>query len=130
MINNNLVEVKDFAQRFCDAFGRKGLDGVMDCFWDSPDLIMVLFGNVQRGAEAVRADLAQFFEQNESIKLTVNESSSVPVGDAVMTVGTATCELKPKNGPSTQVVEVWTDLARKIDGRWVYVLDHTTPIPK
>jgi ketosteroid isomerase-like protein len=102
----------------------------MDCFWDSPDLIVVPLGNVKRGAEAVRANIAQMFEQNESIKLTINESSSVPVGDAVMTVGTATFELKPKNGPSTQVVEVWTDLARKIDGRWVYVLDHTTMVPE
>ncbi len=50
MINNNLVEVKDFAQRFCDAFGRKDLDGVMDCFWDSPDLIAVSMGNATRGA--------------------------------------------------------------------------------
>ena len=70
------------------------------------------------------------FEQNESVKLTVNESSSVPVGVAIMTVGIATYDLKPKNGSSVQIVEVWTDLKRKIDARWVYVLDQASIIPK
>jgi hypothetical protein len=28
------------------------------------------------------------------------------------------------------MVERWSDLRRKIDGRWVYVLDHTTVLPK
>ena len=70
------------------------------------------------------------FKQNESVKLTVNEASYVQVGDAVMTVGTATYDLLPKNGPSTQIVEVWTDLKRKIGGRWVYVLDQATMVPR
>ena len=70
------------------------------------------------------------FEQNESVKLTVNESSSVPVGDAVMTVGIATYDLRPTSDPSVQIVEVWTDLKRKIDGRWVYVLDQATMVPE
>jgi hypothetical protein len=46
-----------------------------------------------------------------------------------MTVGVATYDLKPKSGPDTQIVEVWTDLSRKINGRWVYVLDQATILP-
>ena len=126
----DLAEVKDLERRFTEAMSRKDLDAVMDCFWNSPDLIVVLFGNVQRGAEAVRGGIAQMFEQNESVKLTVNEASHVPVGDGVMTVGIETYDLKPKNGPSMQIVEAWTDLKRKIDGRWVYVLDQATMVPE
>ncbi len=70
------------------------------------------------------------FEQNESVKLMVNESSSAPVCDAIMRVGIATYNLKPKNDPSVQIVEVWMDLKRKTDGRWVYVLDQASIIPK
>jgi hypothetical protein len=47
-----------------------------------------------------------------------------------MAVGTATIDRKPKSGPNQHIVERWTDLERKIDGRWVYVMDHTTLVPK
>ena len=126
---DDIAEVKDLGQRFCEAMSRKDLDAAMDCFWDSPDLIVVLWGNTIRGSDALRASIAQLFEQNESVKLTINKSDSVLVGDGIMTVGIATYDLKPKNGPGMQIVEVWTDLTRKIDGRWVYVLDQATVLP-
>ena len=130
VIQEWIETAKDLDWRLCEAMSRKDLDALMAFFWDSPDLIVVLFGNLLRGEEAVRASIAQMFKHNESIKVTILESRSVPVGDAVMTVGTATYDLKPKNGTSVQIVEVWTDLIRKIDGRWVYVLDHATMIPE
>jgi hypothetical protein len=34
------------------------------------------------------------------------------------------------NGERQLMVERWFDLRRKIDGRWVYVLDHATMLPK
>jgi ketosteroid isomerase-like protein len=121
---------EDLGRRFTEAMSRKDLDGAMSCFWNSPDLIVVLFGNVQRGYEDVRGGIAAMFEQNETVKLTVNEISYVPVGNMIMAVGTATYDLKPKGGPAIQLVERWTDLEQKIDGRWVYVLDHATMVPK
>ena len=45
-------------------------------------------------------------------------------------VGTFTYDLKPTDGPRQLMVERWSDLRRKIDGRWVYVLDHSTPVPE
>jgi uncharacterized protein (TIGR02246 family) len=122
--------VEELAQRFTTAMSRKDLEGAMSCFWNSPELIVVLFGNVQRGYDSVRNGIAAMFEQNETVKLTINEISYVRVGGMVMAVGTATYDLKPKGGPAMQLVERWTDLERRIDGRWVYVLDHATMVPK
>jgi uncharacterized protein (TIGR02246 family) len=121
---------EDLGRRFTGAMSRKDLQGAMSCFWNSPQLIVVLFGNVQRGYDSVRSGIAAMFEQNETVKLTVNEISYVPIGNMVMAVGTATYDLKPKGGPAMQLVERWTDLEMKIDGRWVYVLDHATMVPK
>ncbi len=121
---------ENLLQRFTEAMSRKDLDGAMSCFWNSPELIVVLFGNVQRGYAAVRGGIAAMFEQNETVKLTVNEISYVRLGSMVMAVGTATYDLKPKGGPAMQLVERWTDLEQKIGGRWVYVLDHATMVPK
>ena len=126
----DLAEAKELDRRFVEAMSNKDLDAAMACFWNSPDLVVVLFGNVLLGADAVRSGIAQMFAQNESVKLTVNEATYLPAGDGVITVGTATYNLQPASGPRQQIVERWSDLKRKIDGRWVYVLDHATVVPK
>jgi uncharacterized protein (TIGR02246 family) len=126
---SDLADARALNQKFAEAMNRKDLDGAMSCFWNSPDLILVLWGTTVRGYEGVRAGIKQMFDQNESVKLEVNELTFVPVGDMIMAVGTATYYLQPKSGPSQKIVERWTDLERKIDGRWVYVMDHATIVP-
>jgi uncharacterized protein (TIGR02246 family) len=115
---------------FCRAMSAKDLDAAMACFWTSPDLVVVLWGNVLRGAEAVRAALAQFFEQHSAVRLDVNDCTHLPAGDGVIAVGTATYRLRDRAGAEQQIVERWTDVRRHIDGRWVYVLDHATVVPE
>ena len=127
----DLDAAQELANRFVGAISRKDLEGTMACVWNSPDMIWVNFGTVVRGYDGFRGGLEQMFAQNESVKLVVNDVSYVPVGDMIMAVGTATIDLQPKNGgASVRIVERWTDLERKIDGRWVYVLDHTTLVPE
>jgi ketosteroid isomerase-like protein len=126
----DLAGVKDLAQRFVDSINRKDLDGTMACVWKSPDMIWVSFGTVIRGWDGFRDGVSQMFTSNETVKIAVTDISYVPVGDAVMAVGTATIDMQPKSGASQHIVERWTDVERKIDGRWVYVLDHTTLVPK
>jgi ketosteroid isomerase-like protein len=127
----NLEGAKDLARRFVDSINRKNLDGTMACIWNSPDMIWVSFGTVIRGYDGFRNGIAQMFDQNETVKIAVTDISYVPVGDMIMAVGTATIDLKPKGGsPSQHIVERWTDFEKKIDGRWLYLLDHTTLVPK
>jgi uncharacterized protein (TIGR02246 family) len=123
-----LDESQELEKRFVEAMSNKDLEGAMDCFWNSPELVVVLYGDVLLGADALRSGVAGMFLQNESVKLVVNESRSVPAGDAVITVGTATYDLQPTDGTAQRIVERWTDLKRKIDGRWVYVLNHATAL--
>ena len=127
----DLAEAKDLDRRLGEAFGRKDLDAVMACFWNDPDLVVVLNGDVHRGPDAVRAAIKEmFFDQYESIRGEVNEVTHLPSGDGVIVVGTATFEFQPASGPRQLMVERWSDLRRKIDGRWVMVLDHTTILPE
>ena len=125
----DLAEAKDLDRKFTEAMSRKDLDAAMDCFWNSPDLVVVLNGNFYHGPDAARAAFKEVFDQNETVRLEVNEITHVPSGDAIIGIGTATYELKPAGGPPRLMVERWSDLRRKIDGRWVYVLDHTTEMP-
>jgi uncharacterized protein (TIGR02246 family) len=125
-----MAEAKDLDRRFCDAMARKDLEAAMACFWDSPDLLVVLLGQVQRGPAEVREGIRKMFEQNESIKLEVRDITYVRSGDGVIGVGTATFHLQPAGGRRQLLVERWSDLRRKVDGRWVYVLDHATAVPE
>jgi uncharacterized protein (TIGR02246 family) len=126
----DFAEAKDLDRQLSEAMSRKDLDAAMACFWDDPDMVLVQNGNIHRGPDAVRTAIKKMFDQNESIRLEVNEVTHVPSGDGVIGVGTATYDLKPSSGPRHLLVERWSDLRRKIDGRWVYVLDHTTVMPK
>ena len=126
----DLAEAKDLDRQFGEAFVRKDLDAAMSCFWNDPDLVVVLNGNVKRGPDAVRAALKEMFDQYESIRPEVNEVTHLPSGDGVIVVGTATFDFQPASGPRQLMVERWSDLRRKIDGRWVMVLDHTTILPE
>jgi uncharacterized protein (TIGR02246 family) len=125
-----LAESKELDRRFCEALGRKDLDAAMACFWDDPDVVVVIAGNVQKGPAAVRNGIKQLFDQNESLRVEVSEITYLRSGDGIIGVGTATFDLKPVNGKPQLMVERWSDLRRKIDGRWVYVLDHATVVPK
>jgi len=125
-----LAEARELDRRFCEAFGKKDLAAAMACFWDSPDLVAVIGGQVQHGPQEVGEAIRKIFEQNESLKLEVNEITYVRSGDGVIGVGTATFHLQPAGGRRQLMVERWSDLRRKIDGRWVYVLDHTTVVPE
>jgi len=126
----DLAAARDLDRQLAEAMGRKDLDATMACFWDHPDLVLALNGAVLRGPEAVRTAMQAMFDQNESISLEVNEVTHLPSGDGVIGVGTFTYDLKPTDGPRQLMVERWSDLRRKIDGRWVYVLDHSTPVPE
>ena len=126
----DLAEAKDLDRRFTEAMSQKDLDAAMACFWNGPDLVVVLNGNVYLGHHAARAAIKEVFDQNETVRLEVNEITHVPSGDGVIGIGTATYELKPAGGPRKLMVERWSDLRRKIDGRLVYVLDHTTVMPE
>jgi ketosteroid isomerase-like protein len=125
-----LAESRELDRRFCEALGRKDLDAAMACFWDDPDVVVVIAGNVQKGPAAVRSGIKQLFDQNESLRVEVSEITYLRSGDGIIGVGTATFDLKPVNGKPQLMVERWSDLRRKINGRWVYVLDHATMVPK
>jgi ketosteroid isomerase-like protein len=128
--DQDLRAQKELDRQFCDAMSRKDIKGVMDCLWNSPNLIVVLFdATVYRGWDSVRKALEQLFRDFRSVRLEIDEVTHLPLGDGVVAVGTATYDFQPADGPAQRIVERWTDLRRKVGGRWVYVLDHAHALP-
>ena len=115
--------------RFVQAISSKDVEGAMACFVNSPDLVVVLYGNALRGPAAVRQFLSDLFSRMQAIRLEINEVSHWSLGDTVFAVGTATYEMEALDGTKSKLKECWTDARQKVAGRWVYVLDHATQIP-
>jgi len=121
----DLLANQELDQRFIESMSQMDIEKLMNCFWDSPDLIFVDFdGNVNRGSDNIRKVFEQFFTQFESLSLVCDEISHIRAGNSVFAVGTATYSMQMKDGTSQQVTQRWSDVRGKVEGRWVYVLDH------
>jgi uncharacterized protein (TIGR02246 family) len=125
LTNADLVANQKLDQRFLDGMNQMDIEKLMSCFWNSPDLIFVDFdGNVNRGSDNIRKVFEQFFTQFESLSLVCDEISHIRAGNSVFAVGTATYSMQMKDGTTKQVTQRWSDVRGKVEGRWVYVLDH------
>jgi len=114
---------------FLQAMNRKDVDGVMACLLDSPELVLVLYGNIYRGPEAVRTTLNDLFSNNRSVRLEINDVRHWMLGETVFAVGIATYEFESLDGARSTLKECWTDARQRSGGKWVYVLDHAALIP-
>ena len=115
--------------RFGEAMNNKDIEGVMACFADSPDLVVVLYGTVLRGPAALRQYMIGMFAFPGTIHGEITSISYWRSGDMVFAVGTAVITFTPLSGSPFAITEVWTDARRKVGSQWVYILDHATQIP-
>lgn len=120
-----LEGIQDLDRRFVDAYNRLDIDDLMDCLWNSPNLVVLLYdGTVYVGWDTVREITEATFAGLESANVKIDEITYLRSGDAIMAVGTASYELQPKDGPLKKFTGRWTDFRRIENGKWVYVSDH------
>lgn len=123
-----LRENEALDRRMVSAFSKKDLAGVLSCFADSPDLIVVLWGTEMHGPGELGQALESLFSRCTAVKLTIDRISRILSGGVVMAIGRATC-MMASNGSTDVVGEVWTDVRRRVNGRWVYIIDHSELLP-
>ncbi len=114
--------------RFVEAMNNKDVDSALDCFSQSPDLVVLRFGKVLRGPAALRQFLAELFSAMKTIRGDIHEVTRWTIGETVFAVGTATYEFETLDGKSLTRKECWTDARQKVAGRWIYVIDHVEQI--
>ena len=119
---------EELAERFLSAISEKDLDKFMSCWWNSPDVTLVLEnGTVVQGWENIRNGMEFLMGACEELNVEVHEITKFRVDNTIYSFGTATWTrvFKPEFGGQTEVfTERWTDTARKINGQWVYIIDH------
>ena len=118
--------VNELAERFVTGFNEGDLEKVMSCWWNSPNTLLILEnGVVVQGYDNIYAGVEGLINGTEWRTLTVDEIiSRFRVNDEVYTVGKATWHYKIIDGPEVSFQEVWTDVVKKISGKWVTIVDH------
>lgn len=120
---------QELDRRIAAATARKDVDELMSCFLDSPDLVVLMWGTEMHGAEQVRAAVEKLFKDYDAVELRVDREAHIPSGDSVIAVGQVTYRLTKGTEVKT-VTELCTQVRRKVNGRWVAVLDHSELLPQ
>jgi uncharacterized protein (TIGR02246 family) len=111
------------------AFEAADADAVAACY--AEDAVLWLPGAPKmQGREAIRAGYADFFGQFSIKSMTLKEAGSVAGGEHVTAWGSFELVMVSKeDGKEITQVGRYTDVSRKVDGHWVYVMDHASDDP-
>ena len=111
------------------AFEAGDADAVAQCY--APDAVMWLPGApMMKGRDAIRAGYADFFAASTIKSVKLNELGKVSQGNEASSWGTFTVVAVSKtDGKETTEVGRYTDVSRRIDGRWQYLVDHASDDP-
>ncbi len=111
------------------AFEASDADAVAQCY--APDAVLWLPGvPVMTGREAIREGHVGYFAAFKVKSITLTRMGHNAVGDDSATWGTfALVVVSKEDGKETTSTGRYTDVSRKIDGRWMYVVDHASDDP-
>ena len=114
---------------FFDAFTHNDADATAACYAEDA-VLWVPGGPKAKGRAQIRETLAGWFEMYTVKTFTYDQLGVRTVGDDRVTWGEFTLELADrKTGAVTASRGRYTDLSRKIDGKWVYLVDHASDDP-
>ena len=111
------------------AFEAGDADAVAQCY--APDAVLWLPGApMMTGRDAIRAGYVDFFAGSTIKSATLTELGRITHGDEAASWGTFKIVLvSRKDGRETTEVGRYTDVSRRIDGRWQYLVDHASDEP-
>lgn len=88
-------------------------------------------GSMARGREAIRKGYAQYFAEYTIKSVELRELGRVATQDTATAWGTFEIVMTPRAG-GEDVTERgrYSDVSRKVDGAWRYVMDHASDDPQ
>ena len=117
------------ADCFLAAFRANDADAVAACY--APDAVLWIPGApMAKGSQAIRDMLAGWFSGVTVKSMAIEPMGGSRVGDDANSWGTFTLVTVDKaTGKETTQVGRYVDVSRKIDGKWVYIVDHASDDP-
>lgn len=122
---------KELDEKFVAAFNKEDINGVMDCYWNSPDLVFYPPDAMEvKGYEAVKAEFEKFFAENEIKGFELSNGSEMVLGEYGLSWGSFSITLGTPDGKETKLEGRFTSICALKDGKWVYIVDHASaPLP-
>jgi uncharacterized protein (TIGR02246 family) len=117
------------ADCFLQAFKAGDADATAACY--AEDAVLWIPGQpMAKGREAIRAALAGFFAAVTIKDMTITPMGGATVGDDATSWGTfVLVAVDRKTGKESTEAGRYVDVSRRIDGKWVYVVDHASDDP-
>lgn len=111
------------------AFKAGNADAAAQCY--APDAMLWLPGApMMKGRDAIRAGYADFFAASTIKSVTITElGKSSRGGDSTSWGRFSIVAVSKKDGKESTEIGRYTDVSRKIGGRWLYVVDHASDDP-
>lgn len=111
------------------AFEAGDADAVALCY--APDAVFWLPGApMMKGRDAIREGYAGFFKGNTIKSMKLVEMGKTAHGDEASSWGSFELVTVAKaDGKESTEVGRYTDVTRKIDGHWLYIVDHASDDP-
>ena len=111
------------------AFEKGDADAVAKCY--APDAVLWLPGApVMKGRDAIRAGYVDFFAASTIKAVKLTELGKASHGNEATSWGTfSVVTVSKKDGKETTELGRYTDVSRRIGGRWQYVVDHASDDP-
>lgn len=111
------------------AFKASDADAVAACY--AEDAVMIFpNGPLAQGRAAIREGYAHFFADYTIKDARIDEIGRESHGNSVTVWGRFAITMAPKAGGADIVATGrFTELSRKIDGKWLYVVDHASDDP-
>lgn len=122
---------KELDDKFVTAFNKEDINGVMDCYWNSPDVIFYPPDAMEcKGHEAIKAEWEKFFAESEIKNAELTNTSYMALEDYGLSWGNFAITLGTPDGKETKFDGRFSTVFAQKDGKWVYILDHASaPLP-
>ena len=98
----------------------------------APDAVMYPPDAMEvKGREAIQKSYADMLAEVKVVKAVIKPVRNVTMGDEMVSWGRFSLTVVPKKGGAETVMEGrFTDVQKKIDGKWLYTIDHASlPLP-
>ncbi len=117
------------AECFTSAFKAGNADGVAACYAED-GIIWFPGGPMAKGRKAIRDGFAGYFAGMSVKDMALTAMGQEALGDAKASWGTYTIQVVDKaTGAESVQHGRYTDVSKRIDGRWLYIVDHPSDDP-
>ncbi len=128
-----IAAAKAVDAKFVEEINKENLDGVMSCYWNSPDLVVYSPGEMElKGYEATKQSFANFFKDMPGARHEMLGTEYRAAGDIVYCWGKVRLTVPAADSltaPQTMEGRYTSVFAYK-DSGMVYILDHASlPLP-